>query len=105
MDNCSAHLTDDVIRLLTGARVRVITFAPHTTQIFDVLDLMHFGVFKRRPRYELPLERDNATVTFIMKGYCDFAETINLPNVWGAFDALGLVFHTGRAMLSGALVR
>jgi hypothetical protein len=31
MDNCSTHVRDDVIRILTEARVRVITFAPHTT--------------------------------------------------------------------------
>jgi hypothetical protein len=52
MDNCSAHVTDDVIRLLTETRVRVIAFAPHTTHIFQILDLALFGVLKRRPRYE-----------------------------------------------------
>jgi hypothetical protein len=62
MDNCSAHGRDDVIRILTKASVRVITFAPHTTQIFQVLDLTLFGVLKRRPRYELPFGDDNATV-------------------------------------------
>jgi hypothetical protein len=44
MDNSSAHVNDDVIRLLTGARVRVIAFAPSTTQIFQILDLALFGV-------------------------------------------------------------
>jgi hypothetical protein len=48
MDNRSFHVTDDVIRLLTEARERVITFAPHTTQIFQILDLKLFGVLKRR---------------------------------------------------------
>jgi hypothetical protein len=63
MDNCSAHLTDAVIRLRTEERERVITFAPHTSQIFQILDLTLFGVLKRRPRYELPFENDNTTVT------------------------------------------
>jgi hypothetical protein len=31
---------DAVIALLTDARVTVVTFAPHTTQIFQVLDLV-----------------------------------------------------------------
>jgi hypothetical protein len=39
-----------VIRIHTERSVRVITFAPHTTQIFQVLDLALFGVLKRRPR-------------------------------------------------------
>jgi hypothetical protein len=62
MDNCTAHAAHDVIRLLTGARVLAITFASSTTEIFQVLDRMLFGVLKRRPRYELPFESDNATV-------------------------------------------
>jgi hypothetical protein len=32
MDNCSAHVIDDVIHLLIEARVRVIAFAPHTAR-------------------------------------------------------------------------
>jgi hypothetical protein len=54
MAHCSAHLSDDVIRILTEARVRVITFAPHTTRVCQGLDLTLFGVPKRCPRYELP---------------------------------------------------
>jgi hypothetical protein len=62
MAHCSAHVRDDVIRILTEANVRIITSAPHTTQIFQVLDLTLFGVLKRRPRYELPFDDDNAMV-------------------------------------------
>jgi hypothetical protein len=74
MDNCSAHASDDVIRILTEASVRVITLAPHATQIFQVPDLPLFGVLKWRPRYELPFDDDNATVRFIMKVYHEFGE-------------------------------
>jgi hypothetical protein len=33
-----------------------------------------------------------ATVTFIMKVYHDFRQTMVPPNVWGVFQALGLDF-------------
>jgi hypothetical protein len=62
MDHCSAYVRDDLIRILTEASVRVITFAPDTTQIFRVLDLTLFGVLRRRPRYELPFDDEYATV-------------------------------------------
>jgi hypothetical protein len=62
-----------VIRLLTEARVRVITYAPHTTQIFQVLDVRLFGVLKRRPRYELPSEKHIAPVKVIPKVLHDFS--------------------------------
>jgi hypothetical protein len=96
MDNCSAHVTDDVIRLLTKARVRIIIFAPHTTNIFQVLDPTLFGVLKRGPRYELPFETDNSTVMFLMKLYHDFKQTMVPSNVWGAFHALGFDYYTRR---------
>jgi hypothetical protein len=54
MDDCSAHASDDMIRILIEARVGVITFAPHTTQVFQVLVFTFFRVPKRCPMYELP---------------------------------------------------
>jgi hypothetical protein len=46
MDNCPSHVTDEVLRLLRDSRVGVITWAPHTTQIFQQLDVSLFGVLK-----------------------------------------------------------
>jgi hypothetical protein len=39
MAHCSADVSDDVNRIPTEARVPVITFPPHTTHVFQVLDL------------------------------------------------------------------
>jgi hypothetical protein len=93
MDNCSSHIINDVLDLLTEARVRVITFA-HTTQIFQVLDTTLFGVLKRRQRYELPFGGEKASVKFLMKVYHDFKQTMVEPNIWGAFQALDFEFNT-----------
>jgi hypothetical protein len=78
VDYCSA---DDVIRILTEARVRVITVAPHTTKPFQVLDLTVFGVLKRCPRYELPFDDEKATITIITKVYHDFTQTMVPSNI------------------------
>jgi hypothetical protein len=76
MDNCPSHVIDDIIAVLTEARVRVITFAPHTTQIFQVLDVTLSGVLKRRLGYKLPFEEEKETVRFITRVYHDFKETM-----------------------------
>jgi hypothetical protein len=94
MDNCPSHVIDDIIGFLTEARVRVITFAPHTTQIFQVLDVTLFGVLKRRLGYELPFEDEKETVRFIMKVYHDFEQTMVELNIWRAFGVIGFEFHT-----------
>jgi hypothetical protein len=40
MDNCLPHIGDAVIAILTRERVRVITFAPHTTPLISSKCLM-----------------------------------------------------------------
>jgi hypothetical protein len=74
--HCSVHVSDNVIHILTEARLRVITFAPHTTQVFQVLDLTLFGVPKRCPRNGLPFDENNATVKVIMNVYHDLRHTM-----------------------------
>jgi hypothetical protein len=88
----SAHITPGVIELLSTARVRVVTSAPHTTQIFQVLDLTLFGVLKRRDQYQLSLEDDAASTRFIRKAYHDFRMTMVEPNIWRAFRGIGFKY-------------
>jgi hypothetical protein len=74
--------------------VRVITFAPHTIQIFQILDMTFFGALKPSLGYKLPFEDEKETVTFIMKVYRDFKQTMVEPNISGAFRAIGFEFNT-----------
>jgi hypothetical protein len=65
MDNCCAHLGAETIRLLTDKNVKVITFPPHTSGIFQMLDLVFFGMFKHVERRlsedsTLPIMQDHA---------------------------------------------
>jgi hypothetical protein len=92
MEHWSGQLTNDVINLLTEARVRVITVAPYTAQIFQVLDVTLFGVLKRHTRCELPFGDEKATVKVIIKPYHDFKQTMVEPNRWRVFQALGFEF-------------
>jgi hypothetical protein len=85
MDNYPSHVIDDIIGLLTEARVRVITFAPHTTQIFHILDVTLFGVLKRRLGHRLPFEDEKENVKFIMKVYRNFKQTMVEPCTLKAF--------------------
>jgi hypothetical protein len=86
--------TDIAIGYLKPLIVAEPTFAPHTTQIFQVLDTTLFGVLKRQRRYELPFGDEKATVQFFMKVYHNFKQTMVEPNIWGAFQALGFEFDT-----------
>jgi hypothetical protein len=93
MDNCPSHLTQEVLGLLTAGRVRIVTFTPHTTHLFQVLDLTLFGLFKRRGQFHLPLETDHRTAKFIQKVYHDFRQTMIDPNIRAAFTHIGITFY------------
>jgi hypothetical protein len=69
MDNGSAYLGAETIRRVTDKNVKVITFPPHTSGIFQMPDLVFFGVFKQVNRglskdSTLPMMQDHARRMF-----------------------------------------
>jgi hypothetical protein len=55
MDNCSIYTRPEVVATLRDHNMKLITFPPHTAQIFQNLDLCVFGVFKRKMQEKLPV--------------------------------------------------
>jgi hypothetical protein len=96
MDNCSPHLTPVVIERLSlsKAGVRIVTFALHTKHIFQVLDLVLFGVLKKHGLYQLPLRDDVPAAKCIKKVYHDFRATMIDDKIWGAFRGIDITYTT-----------
>jgi hypothetical protein len=46
-DNCSAHMSNSVLEKLARHGILVLTYPPHTSRIFQVLDVLLFGLIKR----------------------------------------------------------
>jgi hypothetical protein len=78
VDNCSSHITNDLIDVLTEARVRVMTFAVYTTQIFDVTVC---GLVKRNPSYKSRFGDEKVTVRFLAKAYQHIKQTMAESNM------------------------
>jgi hypothetical protein len=49
-DNCNAHMDGDLLQEFAGHWVMVITYPPHTSSIFQVLDRLIFSVLKTAKR-------------------------------------------------------
>jgi hypothetical protein len=92
MDNCSLHVSDDIVAVLTNARVRVITFASHTTHVFQILDLVLFGALKKRASGLEMWNEESGTVAFIIELYHDFKQTMVKVNIRGAFSSIGFSY-------------
>jgi hypothetical protein len=65
MDNYSVHVQGDTLQMLAYHRVKVLTFPPHTTHIFQSLGLSLFGNFKKRMNYRPPLQTDETMADLI----------------------------------------
>jgi hypothetical protein len=75
-----------------------VTFAPHTTQIFQLLDLTFFTIFRREGKYHLPFGDLGTTVNFVYNVYTKMAErlTPSPPNISAAFQAIGVEWNLTR---------
>jgi hypothetical protein len=93
MDNCFVHMRPDVLAALRDRNVKMITFPPHTTQIFQTLDLCLFGVFKRKMQYKLPFTNNKLSVNFIRSAFHGLKQTFVPDNVRSAFKLLGLEYN------------
>jgi len=47
MDNCHAHVSENIRLICTEENIRLVTYPPHTSHLFQPLDLLIFGLFKR----------------------------------------------------------
>jgi hypothetical protein len=92
MDNCPSHVGEVILDFLRDARVRVITWPPHTTQTFQELDISLFGVLKRRKQSKFSFDNNQNTATFILNTDRTFKQTMVEVNIWGAFQHPGFEF-------------
>lgn len=51
LDNCKAHLDENLLKILAENKILVITYPPHTSHVFQVLDKLLFGVLKKHKKY------------------------------------------------------
>jgi hypothetical protein len=74
-------MADDIIALLTSLRVRIITFTPHTTNIFQVLDVVLFGAMKKHDTGLKDLDETLPAAAFLLRVYHDFKQTVIEVNI------------------------
>lgn len=80
-DNCRCHCSDDLYRSLAEDWILVVTYPPHTSGLFQVLDRLVFGVLKMAKRDvrkdpKLELEIDHARRVFVAYERATGSETV-----------------------------
>jgi hypothetical protein len=71
-DNCFSHSDDEIMQILASHNVKLLTFPPHTSNLFQPLDLVTSGIFKcqkREIQMKLPAGSQVWHITRLMKVY------------------------------------
>jgi hypothetical protein len=91
-DNCSSYRKDETIQMLSEQDFKVVQFPPHTSGIFQMLDLSFFGTFTRAKQSfsknpELHFMADHAD-----RMYRVFDAARTTSTVRGAFMHVGITY-------------
>jgi hypothetical protein len=83
MDNCSTHVTPEIFRLLGENHIKIVTFAPHTTNILQALALSFFIVLKTKEKFWMDWYDDKTFTAMIHKLVCQFHSVTTPENIRG----------------------
>jgi hypothetical protein len=81
MDNCSPHMSDDVVAVLPRLRVTIITFATYTTHIFQVLHVVLFGALKKHAIGLETSDEEQPAAAFLLKVYHEVKQIVIEINI------------------------
>jgi hypothetical protein len=97
MGNWNIRARPEVLKILREHGVKVITFLPHTTQVFQVLALSLSGVIKTEVPPKLPFGNDDQVVAFIQQAFHSLKQTFVPDNVRNAFKMLGFELNIAKS--------
>jgi hypothetical protein len=79
--------------MLVNHRVKAMPFLPHTTHIFQNLDLSLFGNFKNRKNDKLPLEGDETAAALIKRVFQMMTQTLIPDDLRNSFIQIGFRYN------------
>jgi hypothetical protein len=80
-------------------------FATDTPHIFQMLDVILFGDFKKLATGLETLDEEQLAATFLLKVYHDFKQTMIEVNIWGALEPYGSVMTLSRILMDYSSTR
>ena len=92
-DNCSSHIDDELLQELATHLILVITYPPHTSGIFQVLDRLIFGVLKVRKRQIAKNPNIPANIDYLLRIFKAYELSTCSSNVRASFSNTGFEYH------------
>ena len=93
IDNCTSHQCDEIYKVLANNNIRLITFPPHTTNLFQPLDLVTFGIFKQEKSQVRSKYKKGSQIDIINKNLIAMERATTSSNNRSAFYRSGLMIQ------------
>ena len=90
MDNHSSHCDPEILKILADNRVIVITFPPHTSNLFQMLDLVIFGALKNVKKGLTSKKTLNDVAALAEKVFRAYEQVTTSTNVRSSFERAGI---------------
>jgi hypothetical protein len=92
-DNCTSHCSEEILRELARNGVLLLTYPPHTSHIFQILDVLLFGRLKALKKY-LPKDNDEDRETdHILRVFRAYEGVTTSMTIRGSWEKAGLSYH------------
>ena len=92
-DNCSYHIDEELLQILTNHRILVITYPLHTSHLFQVLDRLLFGVMKNNKNYIPDNDDIQSTLQHLYKTFKAYELSTCSLNIHASFRHIGFEYH------------
>ena len=92
-DNCSSHLDDEMLRILAENLIIVITYPPHTSHVFQVLDLLLFGILKKYKKYIPKDDTISPKIDHLKRVFHSYEMSTCSSTIRSSFAKAGFVYY------------
>jgi hypothetical protein len=92
-DNCSPYYSEEILRELARNGILILTHLPHTSHLFQVIDVLLFGLLKVFKEYLPKDDNEDREIDHILRifGACEGATTsMMIPASW---EKAGFSYH------------
>jgi hypothetical protein len=96
-DNCFAHCCDDLLRKLAWHGILVITYLPHTSYIFQALDVLPFEILKIIKKYQRTDDTLRKELEHVLRSFRDYKQATTSTTIRESWLQTGFDYETCEA--------
>jgi hypothetical protein len=92
-DNCRCHCSDEILQELANHGILVLTYPPHTSHLFQVLDVLLFGRLKAAKKYLPRGEIPSPQVDHVMRVFRAYEMATTSTTIRSSWERAGFGFQ------------